>query len=605
MKPLLNSDPVYEKQSADFRGYYNEPFGSVVRFKDMRNMSGDDAPIIRTRDPYTLQYEVQDLTGVFSRGDHLYWIDDDELCDENGSYGQLRTEREPGDIWYRTTVNMGAYTVIMPDKKLFRPEIPDGGGSYIVPMEYSTSGGGPVTLTPCDIDGNALAAGAAQVYAKVTITRSSDDESDLSGFKAGDVVRIVSEQTEDVDRGYFQIVKIDTSSTSSPWMVIIKAMTGSSESWQGRIRIERLMPDMDFITECNNRLWGCSSENHEIYCCALGDPTNWRTYQGLSTDSWAATVGGDGEFTGAATHMGTVMFFKQNEIIKIYGDKPANFQIVTQKARGVQKNCAKSLCTMDENLYYLSEGRMVRYSGAWPEDVSMAWGSDKMCMYGSECASGAGFGKVWTSVSSQELGARVMMVYDGRTGHWHVQNDIHLPNRITGTGNQWFVRTETAMFFAQETELGGQITRIYGHQDGTIGEREDPRDIESYIMTGDLEMDVLEQLRVQKVMVRVMVGPYAQCSLYVAYDNDRDRPGDIGAGWEEIAHWTGDTPGEEYDYDQEPEELWQELTTRNAEVAYIVPRRCDHFRLAIVCTGLVKIMRLNYIYKPGTEIRIK
>ena len=169
--------------------------------------------------------------------------------------------------------------------------------------------------------------------------------------------------------------------------------------------------------------------------------------------------------------------------------------------------------------------------------------------------------------------------------------------------------------------------------------REDPRDIESYIMTGDLEMDVLEQLRVQKVMVRVMVGPYAECSLLVAYDNDKDKLDEIQ--WEEIAHWTGDTPGEDddneqeseelsddtpgedndneqeseelsddtpgedYDYDQEPEELWRELTTRNAETAYIVPRRCDHFRLAIACTGLVKIMRLNYIYKPGTEIRVR
>ena len=111
--------------------------------------------------------------------------------------------------------------------------------------------------------------------------------------------------------------------------------------------------------------------------------------------------------------------------------------------------------------------------------------------------------------------------------------------------------------------------------------------------------------RAREGEVRVMVGPYAECSLLVAYDNDKDKPGDIGAGWEEIAHWTGDTPGEDYDYEQEPEELWQELTTRNAEVAYIVPRRCDHFRLAIVCTGLVKIMRLNYIYKPGTEIRVR
>ena len=604
MKPLLNSDPVYEKQSADFRGYYNEPFGSVVRFKDMRNMSGDDAPIIRTRDPRTLYYAVDNLNGVFSRGDHLYWVSGNNLCDEDGTIGALASLAAGTE---RTFVNMGAYTVIMPDKKLFCP-MEDG--QPIKDIEgKAQSLNQVVTFTDCDIDGNALPAGAVAVYSKALLPSSLD----MSGFKTGDVVRFQQWNAAGTqlakDHGYYQLIKIVTTGQNAPWVVIIKPNDISHENaWTDgpMLKVERLMPDVDFVTECNNRLWGCSSANHEIYACALGDPTNWRTYQGLATDSWAATVGGDGDFTGAATHMGTVLFFKQNEIIKIYGDKPANFQIVTQKARGVQKNCSKSLCTMDENLYYLSEGRMVRYSGAWPEDVSMAWGSEKMCAYNNEGASGAGFGKVWTAVYSPEREANIVMVYDGRTGHWHIQDEFHLLNDLTGVGNFWFVRTETAMFFAQETELGGQITRIYGHQDGASWvEREDPRGIESYIMTGDLEMDVLEQLRVQKVMVRVMVGPYAECSLNVAYDNDKDRPGDIGAGWEEIAHWTGDTPGDDYDYDQEPEELWQELTTRNAEVAYIVPRRCDHFRLAIVCTGLVKIMRLNYIYKPGTEIRIK
>ena len=602
MKPLLNTDPVYEKQSADFRGYYNEPFGSVVRFKDMRNMSGDDAPIIRTRDPMTRQYEVTNLNGVFSRGDHLYWVSGNNLCDEDGTIGALASLAAGTE---RTFVNMGAYTLIMPDKKLFCP-MEDG--QPIKDIEgRAQSMNQVVTFTDCDIDGNALPAGAVAVYSKALLPSSLD----MSGFKTGDVVRFQQWNAAGTqlakDHGYYQLIKLVTTGQNAPWVVIIKPNDISHESaWTDgpMLKVERLMPDMDFITENNNRLWGCSSANHEVYACALGDPTNWRTYQGLATDSWAATVGGDGDFTGAATHMGTVLFFKQNEIIKVYGDKPANFQIVTQKARGVQKNCAKTLCTMDENLYYLSEGRMVRYSGAWPEDVSMAWGSEKMCAYNNEGASGAGFGKVWTGVYSPERDTHIIMVYDGRTGHWHIQEEFQTLNGLSGSGHFWFVRTETDMFFALHTELGGHISRIYGYQEGAAWvEREDPQGLESWVVTGDLEMDVLEQLRVQKVMVRVMVGPYADCRLYVAYDNDKDKYDEIQ--WEEIAHWTGDTPGDEYDYDKEPEELWRELTARNAETAYIVPRRCDHFRLAIVCTGLVKIMRLNYIYKPGTEIRVK
>ena len=590
MKPLLSADPVYEKQSADFRGYYNEPFGSVVRFKDMRNMSGDDAPIIRTRDPMTRQYEVTNLNGVFSRGDHLYWVSGNDLCDEDGTIGALTTQEAGTE---RTFVNMGAYTVIMPDKMVFNSL-----SGELTKMDCETSTVAQVIIQPCGINGSSVGYETA-VYAKLTL----GNDADLSGFRVGDTVEIKGEDDHGWD-GYYQLIRV-VQTVGQKYIVIIHETKGAYEYIVGGIKVSRKAPDIDYMTENNNRLWGCSSANHEVYACALGDPTNWRTYQGLSTDSWAATVGGDGAFTGAATHMGYPLFFKQNEIIKIYGDKPANFQVVNQKARGVQKNCAKSLCTMDENLYYLSEGRMVRYSGAWPEDVSMAWGNEKMSAYNNEGASGAGFGKVWTAVYSPERDTHIIMVYDGRTGYWHIQDAFQPVTGLSGAGHYWFVRTETAMFFALQTELGGQIMKIYGYQEGaTWVEREDPSVIESYVMTGDLEMDVLEQLRVQKVMVRVMVGPYADCRLLVVYDNDKDKPEDISE-WEEIAHWTGDTPGDEYDYDKEPEELWRELTTRNAETAYIVPRRCDHFRLAIVCTGLVKIMRLNYIYKPGTEIRIK
>lgn len=44
----------------------------------------------------------------------------------------------------------------------------------------------------------------------------------------------------------------------------------------GEVRVERICPEMDFVVEKDNRLWGCSSADHETYCCKLGDPTNWR-----------------------------------------------------------------------------------------------------------------------------------------------------------------------------------------------------------------------------------------------------------------------------------------------------------------------------------------
>ena len=559
MKPLIAADPVYEKQCADFRGYYNEPFGSVARFRDMRNMSGDDAPIIRTRDARCLRAEVSDLNGVFARGNKLGWVSANKLYFDGSLVGNLASL---SDGTARTFTNMGAYTIILPDKMIF-----DSMSNSIKAMDYETVTGYMTTVTPCDINGASVSYETA-TYAKVT----PGPDMDLSGFKAGDVVEF--ECGGDM-KGYHQLEKV-AATALSPYIIVVHAFHAATEyinEWLDAstiLKIRRKAPTIDYMTENNNRLFACSSANHEIYACKLGDPTNWRVYQGLSTDSWAVTVGGDGAFTGAATHMGYPLFFKQNEIIKIYGDKPANFQTSTVQARGVDPGCAGTLCTVNENLYYVSQGSMVRYSGAWPEVVSSAWGSEKM----SQGVSGAAFGKVWTSVYSPARDAYVLMNFDTRTGYWHLEEEARI---------KWFAKTEGALYAAAG---GGNIVKIAG-DDGTVytdSAVEDLSALEAWAMTGDLEMAVLDQLRVQKIMARVIVSPGAVCELKATWDNTADAADECD--WETVARW--DASGANY-----------------ARTAYIVPRRCDHFRLMLWCRGPVRIMNLNYLYKPSTDIRVK
>ena len=59
----------------------------------------------------------------------------------------------------------------------------------------------------------------------------------------------------------------------------------------------------------------------------LGDFRNWQCFMGLSTDSYYGNLGTDGKFTGAITHMGYPLFFKENCLHKVYGDYPAQFQM--------------------------------------------------------------------------------------------------------------------------------------------------------------------------------------------------------------------------------------------------------------------------------------
>ena len=108
------------------------------------------------------------------------------------------------------------------------------------------------------------------------------------------------------------------------------------------VSIDRTVPDLDFICESNNRLWGCKYgiENgqvvNEIRASKLGDFRNWSCFMGISTDSYAASIGTDGAFTGAISQRGYPVFFKENAIHRVSGSSPSSFSIQTTNARGVQ-----------------------------------------------------------------------------------------------------------------------------------------------------------------------------------------------------------------------------------------------------------------------------
>ena len=122
--------------------------------------------------------------------------------------------------------------------------------------------------------------------------------------------------------------------------------------------------DYELIIEHNNRLWGCSSDNHEISCSKLGEPLIWTEYGGISTDSYAVTVGSDGDFTGSTVYNDSVLFFKENCVHTIYGTKPSNFTLSTTELRGVQKGSQNSICKSNGLLYYKAPEGIFVFNGS-------------------------------------------------------------------------------------------------------------------------------------------------------------------------------------------------------------------------------------------------
>ena len=167
---------------------------------------------------------------------------------------------------------------------------------------------------------------------------------------------------------------------------ILDAVTSQSVP----LTVERRMPNMDFVIESENRLWGCrygealnGEFDNEIYACKLGDFRNWNCFMSLSTDSYTASCGTDGQFTGAITHLGYPLFFKENCVHKVYGNYPANYQIQTTTCRGVQKGCHKSLAIVNETLFYKSRSAVCAYDGSLPSEISSALGD---VVYGNAVA---------------------------------------------------------------------------------------------------------------------------------------------------------------------------------------------------------------------------
>lgn len=162
------------------------------------------------------------------------------------------------------------------------------------------------------------------------------------------------------------------------------AYTGTEEEI---LTIERTVPDLQYICERDNRLYGVSNAEVDrvfntetgkwetvtsrvLHASALGEPTRWNVFEGASTDSYAVAVAGDGDFTAICNYSGHVIAFKEDKMFKLTGDYPAEFYLRSYSVDGVKEGCHKSLSIINEVLYYLSPYGVMAYNGGTPSLIS-------------------------------------------------------------------------------------------------------------------------------------------------------------------------------------------------------------------------------------------
>ncbi len=219
-----------------------------------------------------------------------------------------------------------------------------------------------------------------------------------------------------------------TSVTANNKSIVIQELTatvitvtedGFAEGTEtGNIKIERKIPDLDFICESENRLWGCSNSDRTIYASSLGDPTNFFTYEGVATDSYALAVGSEGDFTGCCKLASSVLFWKETTLHKMLGSYPAEYSLITYTLEGLQKGCHKSMQVINEVLFYVGLHGVFAYSGGTPTLISANFGNKDF----SAGVAGNDGDTYYLSVT--ENGKTYLLVYETKQGIWVMEDTI-------------------------------------------------------------------------------------------------------------------------------------------------------------------------------------
>lgn len=325
--------------------------------------------------------------------------------------------------------------------------------------------------------------------------------------------------------------------------------------------ISRTSPDIDIVMESNNRLWGASNDDNTIYCCKLGDPTNWQYFQQTSVDSYYAEQGTDGDWTGCANYGAHLLFFKEDSITKLYGTAPSSYQTVTVTAPGVAKDSPKSIAVINDMVVYRSRNGIMAYDGSVPYEISQKFGD----MVYSNVVGGTDGKNYYCTLdhSGPDGPAHRLLCLDIEKATWHQHDETGAECIFKYDGQACMITTD------------GNIEIIDAR------EPDEDQNLMTWIAVFGPFDEYVENRKVySKMSLRATGKTNARIRVFISIDNDYDKI-EHGEGWEEVADITFDGYGD-------------------GEYIPIVPRRCDKFSIKIEGTGMCEIKELTRRYRMGT-----
>ncbi len=591
--PKLEPQTQLRLFTETFGGYNHNLKIASGEWYDEENLSSSSYPLFAQRERRGVVGTLQNPQGMLAK-DALLYVDGAQLFYNGVPVPGIALSTD-ADMCPKKLVSMGAYAVIFPDKVYVNTkDLTDSG-----PLDaaFSSIEDAAVTYRMCRVDGEdydltnaivspsqpgepengdywidtsgekhalkqyssttALWTAIPTVYVKIGCpgigaSFAAYDGVALSGCAGPGENPKLAEQIAALNAPNVVYQKGDD------YIVVVGLVDQAYIQRAGSVTVKRQSPALDFVTECENRLWGCrygmkdGKMVNEIYACKLGDFRNWNCFMGVSTDSYAATVGTDGRFTGAITHLGYPLFFKENCLHKVHGSYPANYQIQTTACRGVQEGSEGSLAIAMETLFYKSREDVCAYDGSLPASVSQQLGQ---AAYGS--AVGGAYGAKYYISMRDEAGAWHLFVYDAARAVWHREDATHALAFANVRGDFLYIDAGT-----------GALVSVSGR--GGTPEGEIPWSATS----GILGYELPDAKYVSRFNIRAKLAAAATLRLEIEYDSDGE--------WTFAGAYAGAGAARTF-------------------TIPVVPRRCDHLRLRLSGVGDAKIFSIARILEQGGD----
>lgn len=579
----------------NFGGYNHRLSCTEGQFYEMKNMTSQYYPALSPRRNRGIVRQMNNPQGILDK-EELLWIDDKKLY-VNGKEvaldGVSLNDESP-----KTMAKMGAFVIIMPDKVWYNA---DNGECGYMEASHTCPEGTEIKITLCEADGTAITWHDSNYY-KNNEPKNGDYMLSMSGGKA--TLKVYSESTSiwgSVATTYMQIcatgiganfekgdgVKITIDNSKAKWtyasnifvneeedgrlstnttiidktdncITIVGILDENKTFTNMALTVERKVPEMAFITECNNRLWGCSKDGHEIYCCKLGDVKNWNCFAGISTDSWAVTIGSDGKFTGAITFLGYPMFFKEDGLIKISVSGSGAHQTKETVCRGVQSGSDRSLAIINETLFYKSSTGIMAYSGSLPVNVSDDLGEVR---YYDAVASNID-DRYYISMKDKDDEYH-LFVFDTKKNIWCKEDDIQV---------LWFCRHDDDLYFIDVKD--NKMKSVYGTLLYDVAEKQTEGKFPWMVESGAIGYSSPDNKYVSQINIRISLEFGTNVDFYLQYDSS--------GKWEHKFNMAG-------------------VGTRTFSIP-VIPKRCDHFKYKIVGKGGCKIYSITKTTEQGSDV---